>query len=48
MTLDTVIVGATWFDGTGAPGRVADVGLKDGRVAAIGEPSLPTDRKSVV
>ncbi len=43
MTLDTVIVGGLWFDGTGAPGRIADVGIKDGRVAAIGEPSLPTD-----
>ncbi len=31
---DTVIRGGLVFDGTGAPGRVLDLGIRDGRVAA--------------
>ncbi|MER5373775.1 D-aminoacylase [Streptomyces sp. NPDC002553] len=34
--LDHVIKGATVVDGTGAPARVADVGVRDGRIAVIG------------
>lgn len=33
---DHVIKGATVVDGTGAPGYIADVGIRDGRIAAIG------------
>ncbi|AZP18544.1 D-aminoacylase [Streptomyces aquilus] len=34
--LDHLIRSATVVDGTGAPARVADVGIRDGRVAVIG------------
>ncbi|WP_034518181.1 N-acyl-D-amino-acid deacylase family protein [Actinomadura rifamycini] len=33
----TVVRGATVVDGTGAPGRVADVRIADGRIAEIGD-----------
>ncbi|WP_329218273.1 D-aminoacylase [Streptomyces sp. NBC_01485] len=34
--LDHVIKGATVVDGTGAPAHVADVGIRDGRIAVVG------------
>ncbi len=32
---DSIIKGGTWFDGTGAPPAVRDIGIRDGRVAAV-------------
>lgn len=37
MHVDTLIRGGTVIDGTGEAGFLADVGLRDGRVAAIGD-----------
>ena len=39
--LDYVIRSATLIDGTGEPGRRADVGIRDGRVAAVGKVDEP-------
>jgi len=37
--LDCVVKGASLVDGTGAPARRADVGIRDGRIVAIGDVS---------
>jgi N-acyl-D-aspartate/D-glutamate deacylase len=42
--LDTKIVGGILVDGTGAPRRRADVGIRDGRVVALGEVDEPAAR----
>ena len=40
MTFDTVILNGRWFDGTGGPSAVRNIGIRDGRVAAVtAEPS---------
>ncbi|MEV7971730.1 D-aminoacylase [Cellulomonas sp. NPDC089187] len=38
MVNDIVLVGGTVIDGSGAPGRAADVAVRDGRIAAVAEP----------
>lgn len=40
VTYDTIIRNALWFDGTGAPGRIRTLGLRDGHVAAISDTDL--------
>jgi imidazolonepropionase-like amidohydrolase len=37
------MVGATVWDGTGDPARVADILVVDGRIVEVGSPSIPTD-----
>ena len=38
MDLDTLIGGALVIDGTGRPGRPADIGIRAGRIVAVAEP----------
>ncbi len=35
MSFDIVIRGGRWFDGTGAPSAIRNIGIRDGHVAAI-------------
>jgi N-acyl-D-aspartate/D-glutamate deacylase len=35
MTFDTIIRNGRWFDGTGAPSVIRNIGLRDGAVAAV-------------
>ncbi len=44
--LDILIHGGTLIDGTGAPGRPADVGLRGGRIVSLGEVQEET-RKTI-
>jgi N-acyl-D-amino-acid deacylase len=37
MAVDLALVGGTVIDGSGAPGRRADVGIRDGRIAELGD-----------
>lgn len=37
MQYDTVITNGRWFDGTGGPSALRDIGVRDGRVVAIGK-----------
>src|SRR3954468_5242331 len=46
MTADLVIRGGTIVDGSGAPGFVADLAVRDGRIAAIG-PKLPRGSEEI-
>jgi N-acyl-D-aspartate/D-glutamate deacylase len=42
-TFDTVIANGRWFDGTGGPSAVRDIGIADGRVAAVSAAPLDTE-----
>jgi N-acyl-D-aspartate/D-glutamate deacylase len=44
--LDLIVRGGTVVDGTGSPGRAADVGVRDGRVVAVGR--VADDARRVV
>ncbi|MFP5482665.1 MAG: N-acyl-D-amino-acid deacylase family protein, partial [Gammaproteobacteria bacterium] len=39
-TFDVVITGGRYFDGTGGPSALRDIGIKDGRIAAVSETPL--------
>ena len=42
---DLIVRGGTLYDGTGAPGRRADVGVTGDRIAAVGDLSAATADK---
>ncbi len=48
MGYDVIIRGGRWFDGTGAPSAVRDLGLKDGRVAAVSAEPLDAEGAEVI
>ena len=43
MTYDVIVKGGRWFDGTGAPSQLRDIGVRDGRVVAVSEEPLDED-----
>jgi N-acyl-D-aspartate/D-glutamate deacylase len=44
MALDTKIINGQVVDGTGAPARQADIGIKDGKIVAVGVVDEPAAR----
>ena len=40
MTYDVIVKGGRWFDGTGAPSQLRDLGIRGGRVVAVSEEPL--------
>ena len=46
-TYDLLVRGGTVYDGTGAPGRVADVAVRGDRIAAVGDLAGTTARRVV-
>ena len=43
MTFDTVITAGRWFDGTGRPSAVRNIGIRDGRIAEVSAAPLDTE-----
>ena len=44
---DEVITGGTVFDGTGSPGALADIGIRDGRIVAVGPTGTLTEASAI-
>ncbi|MBW0018270.1 MAG: amidohydrolase family protein [Mycobacterium sp.] len=42
MPFDAVLTNGRWFDGTGGPSAIRNVGIRDGRIAAVTPDSLDT------
>src|SRR5437763_8975908 len=47
MICDILIRGGTLIDGSGRPGKIGDIAVRDGRIAALGR-SLPADAAKVI
>ena len=47
MQWDVILRGAKVFDGTGGPGEVVDIAVREGRIAAKGA-NLPADSAKAV
>jgi N-acyl-D-aspartate/D-glutamate deacylase len=45
---DVIIRGGRWFDGSGAPSAVRDVGIRGGTIAAVSAEPLPADGGEVI
>lgn len=43
MTFDTVVANGRWFDGTGGPSAIRNIGIRNGRVAVVSASPLDTD-----
>jgi N-acyl-D-aspartate/D-glutamate deacylase len=48
MAYDVLVKGGLWFDGTGAPGQIRDLGISGGRVVEIGTDLPPGPDTEVV
>jgi N-acyl-D-aspartate/D-glutamate deacylase len=48
MPYDTVITNGRWFDGTGAPSALRNIGVHDGRVATVAAGPLDTTGADVI
>ena len=48
MTYDTIICNGRWFDGTGAPSAVRNIGLRGGHVVAVSADPLVDEHAQVI
>ncbi|TAM63253.1 amidohydrolase family protein [Mycobacterium sp.] len=48
MRYDTVITNGRWFDGSGGPSALRDIGVRDGRVVTIAKGPLDTEGADVI
>ena len=48
MQYDTVITNGRWFDGSGGPSAVRDIGVRDGHVVTVAKGPLDTTGAQVI